>query len=71
MNIKFEKVTKDNLELAVSIQNRIFSDEDGRQNYIEGINNETIIFSKSLTKKKTELWNNKFLQLTAQAEKEK
>ncbi len=177
MNIKFEKVTKDNLELAVSIQNKIFPGEDGRQNYIEGItndpyrkemvnyimydgnipvgavglysyneypldswlswfgildeyrnkgygkiafeffetisrekgyenirvytdnsfdiainlyknngmieerysnelesdeiNSETIIFSKSLTKKKTELWNNKFLQLTAQAEKEK
>ena len=40
MNIKFEEVTKNNLELAVSIQNRIFQDEDGRQNYIEGINKD-------------------------------
>ena len=177
MNINFEKVTNDNLEIAVSIQNKIFPGEDGRQNYIEGITNdpyrkeminyimynektpvgvvglysyneypldswlswfgilaeyrnrgygqigfsffeniskekgyesirvytdsnfdkaitlyrkngmieerysnelesdeinrETIIFSKSLTKKKTELWNNKYLQLTNQVEKEK
>ena len=177
MNIKFIEVTNENLELAVSIQNKIFPNEDGRQNYIEGItndpyrkemincimydnsipigvvgldsyneypfdswlswfgildeyrnkgygkiafnyfesiskekgyetirvytddsfdkainlyksngmieekyfnelesdeiNSETIIFSKSLTKKKTKLWNNKFLQLTAQVEKEK
>lgn len=34
------------------------------------INSETIIFSKSLTQKRTEKWNNKFLQLTAQLEKE-
>ena len=177
MQINFVKVTQDNLELAVSIQNKIFPGEDGRQNYIEGItndpyrkeminyimyddiipvgvvglysyneypldswlswfgilpefrnkgygkiafkyfetiskekgyesirvytddsfdkainlyksngmieekyfnelesdeiNNVTIIFSKSLTKKKIELWNNRYLQLTAQAEKEK
>lgn len=37
----------------------------------EEINNETIIFSKSLTFGKTKKWNNKFLQLTAQSEKEK
>lgn len=177
MNINFIEVTQDNLELAVSIQNKIFPGEDGRQNYIEGItndpyrkemvnyivydrnipigvvglysyneypldswlswfgtldefrnkgygkiafdffknisrdkgyktirvytdnsfdkainlyrnndmieerysnelesdeiNSETIIFSKSLTEKKTELWNNKYLQLTAQSEKER
>ena len=35
------------------------------------INNGTIVFSKSLTPEKTKKWNNKFLQLTAQAEKEK
>ncbi|MCI8461202.1 MAG: GNAT family N-acetyltransferase [Bacilli bacterium] len=35
------------------------------------INEETIIFSKSLTNKKIDLWNNKFLELTAQIEKEK
>ena len=37
----------------------------------EEINKETIIYSKSLTKKQTEKWNNKFLGLTAQSEKEK
>ncbi len=37
----------------------------------EEINNETIIYSKSLTKQKTQRWNNKFLGLTAQSEKEK
>lgn len=177
MSLRFEKVTYDNLELAVKIQNDIFPLEDGRINYIEGITNdpyrkemvnyiafdndiavgvvglysyneypkdawlswfgvleqyrnkgygsalfdffekiskekgyetirvytddefdsainlytkkgmikeyysnelesekingETIIFSKSLTLEKTKKWNNKFLQLTAQLEKEK
>ena len=177
MHIKFVEVTQNNLEIAVSLQNKIFPGEDGRKNYIEGItnnpyrkemvnyiiyddiipvgvvglysyneypldswlswfgiliefrnkgygsyafdffenisrdkgyenirvytdngfdkaislykskgmieerysnelesdeiNNETIIFSKSLIKNKTNLWNNKFLQLTAQSEKEK
>lgn len=37
----------------------------------EEINNETIIYSKSLTKQKTQKWNNKFLGLTAQSEKER
>lgn len=37
----------------------------------EEINNGTIIYSKSLTKDKTEKWNNKFLGLTIQSEKEK
>lgn len=37
----------------------------------EEINNGTIIYSKSLIKKQTEKWNNKFLGLTAQSEKEK
>ena len=37
----------------------------------EEINSGTIIYSKTLTKEKTEKWNNKFLQLTAQVEKEK
>lgn len=35
------------------------------------INEETIIFSKSLTNKKIDLWNNKYLELTSQIEKEK
>lgn len=177
VNLNFIEVTYDNLELAVQIQKQIFPDEDGRQNYIEGItkdpyrkeivnyivydkdvpigivglysyneypddawlswfgvleefrsvgygslifdffeklskekgytsirvytddgfdlavklyikkgmvkenyrneleaeeiNDETIIFSKSLTLKKVKKWDNKFLQLTAQLEKEK
>ena len=177
MELRFEEVTYNNLELAVSIQNKIFKAENGRKNYIEGIvndsyrkeminyivynnsipvgvvglysyneypndawlswfgildqyrnrgygglafdfferiarekgyksirvytsndfdkainlyknkgmvmekyfnelesseiNNQTIIFSKSLIKQKVELWNNKYLQLTAQIEKEK
>lgn len=37
----------------------------------EEINKSTIIYSKSLTKEKTTNWNNKFLGLTAQSEKEK
>lgn len=40
MNLKYEEVTYDNLELAVSIQNTIFPDENGRDNYIEGITND-------------------------------
>lgn len=177
MKLRFEEVTKENLEIAVKVQNEIFPLEDGRDNYIEGIENnpyrkeminfiayreeepvgvvglysyneypsdawlswfgilknfrnngygsamfnffeelarkkgytavrvytsdefdiaiklyqnkgmiserysnelecseineETIIFSKSLINKKVTLWNNKFLELTAQIEKEK
>lgn len=37
----------------------------------EEINNGTVIYSKSLTKEQTKQWNNKFLGLTAQSEKEK
>ncbi len=40
MNLKYIEVNTDNLELAVKIQNAIFPDEDGRQNYIEGITND-------------------------------
>ena len=35
------------------------------------VNSEIFIYSKSLTDKNTELWSNKFLQITAQNEKEK
>ncbi len=35
------------------------------------INEETIIFSKSLTLKKVKMWDNKYLGLTSQSEKEK
>lgn len=37
----------------------------------EEINKNTIIYSKSLTKAKVKKWNNKFLALTTQGEKEK
>lgn len=40
MNLKYIEVDKDNLELAVKIQKTIFPDEDGRQNYIEGITHD-------------------------------
>lgn len=36
----------------------------------EEINKNTIIYSKSLTKKKVSKWNNKFLGLTMQSKKE-
>ncbi len=35
--IFFERITWDNLELACKIQNEIFPEEDGRQNFIEQI----------------------------------
>lgn len=38
--MKFEKICNDNLELACKIQNEIFSDENGRQNFIEQINKD-------------------------------
>ena len=37
----------------------------------EEINNETLVFSKSLDSHKIQRWDNKFLELTAQVEKEK
>lgn len=40
MILKYVEVDNDNLELAIKIQNAIFPDEDGRQNYIEGITND-------------------------------
>ncbi len=38
--ISFQKITLQNLELACQIQNAIFPEEDGRQNFIEQINND-------------------------------
>lgn len=38
-NMHFEEVTKENLDLACSIQNEIFPKENARQNYIEQIEN--------------------------------
>lgn len=39
-NMVFEKINKDNLELACKIQNEIFPEEDGSQNFIEQINKD-------------------------------
>ena len=36
--IRFEKITPENLELACTIQNEIFPEEDARENFIEQIN---------------------------------
>ena len=38
--INFKKIDFNNLELACQIQNEIFPEEDGRQNFIEQINND-------------------------------
>lgn len=40
MHLEYVEINKDNLEIAVKIQNEIFPLEDGRQNYIEGITND-------------------------------
>lgn len=39
-DIVFKKVTMENLEIACKIQNEIFPKEDGRQNFIEQINQD-------------------------------
>lgn len=39
-NIIFERVNKDNLEIVCKVQNEIFPEEDGRENYIEAINKD-------------------------------
>lgn len=41
MKLRFEEITKDNIELAVKVQNTIFPEEDGRENYIECINKDS------------------------------
>ena len=38
--IEFERITKDNLEIACKVQNKIFPEEDARQNFIEQINHD-------------------------------
>lgn len=40
MSLQYIEVNKDNLEIAVKIQNEIFPLENGRENYIEGITND-------------------------------
>lgn len=39
--IRFERITRKNLELACKIQNKIFPKEDARENFIEQINSDT------------------------------
>lgn len=39
-NINLKKITYDNLETAVKIQNTIFPEEDGRVNFLEAINHD-------------------------------
>lgn len=36
-NINFQKITRKNLNLASEIQNKIFPEEDGTQNFIDCI----------------------------------
>ncbi len=43
MNLKYIEIDSNNLDLAVEIQNNIFPLEDGRQNYIEGIEKGNIV----------------------------
>ena len=38
--IYFVKIDQENLELACQIQNKIFPEEDARQNFIEQINKD-------------------------------
>ncbi len=39
-DIRFEKITYDNLEVACRVQNIIFPEEDARVNFVEQINND-------------------------------
>lgn len=65
--------TDDEFDFAIKLYLKKGMVKEYYHNILESdeINNGTIIFSKSLTSKKTEKWDNKFLQLTAQSEKEK
>lgn len=47
MKLIFEEITKDNIELAVKVQNTIFPEEDGRENYVECVNKDP--FRRELT----------------------
>jgi len=81
----FEKISKDKgyLSIRVYTDNEFDSAiklyvkkgmiKEDYHNVLESkeINDETIIFSKSLTLDKVKKWNNKFLGLTIQSEKER
>ena len=65
--------TSDEFDSAISLYEKKGMIKEFYNNELESeeINNETIIYSKSLTNEETQKWNNKFLGLTAQSEKEK
>lgn len=65
--------TDNEREKAISLYEKKKMTKEFYKNELESeeINNNTIIYSKSLTKKQTEKWNNKFLGLTTQGKKEK
>lgn len=65
--------TDDEFDKAIKLYEKKGMKRESYQNELESdyINSTTIIFSKSLVKDKIEKWNNKFLGLTAQSEKEK
>mgnify|MGYP004513401949 FL=1 len=65
--------TDDEFDSAINLYIKKGMIREDYSNELESdeINKKTIVFSKSLTLEKTKKWNNKFLQLTAQVEKEK
>lgn len=65
--------TDDAFSKAISLYEKKSMIKEFYKNELESeeINNETIIYSKSLTTDKTRKWDNKFLGLTIQSEKEK
>ncbi len=65
--------TDDVFDLAIQLYLKNGMLEERYCNELESqeINDTTIIFSKSLTSEETRKWNNQFLQLTAQVEKER
>ena len=64
--------TDDEFDKAISLYEKKGMIKEFYKNELESeeINRGTIIYSKTLTKEKTEKWNNKFLGLTIQSEKE-
>ena len=65
--------TNDEFDKAISLYEKKKMIKEFYKNELESeeINTETIIYSKSLIKEQIKKWNNKFLGLTVQSEKEK
>lgn len=65
--------TSSEFDIAIGLYEKKGMIKEYYNNELESdeINKETIIYSKSLTGEITTKWNNKFLGLTAQSEKEK